>query len=215
MELRLKYEHYTHYPLDEIFLRYAILPKDSKSSRTILKSRVKKTSHLTVLTRLNLPATLDLTMWGKVNSIGDNLCLISKNKQIITVMMMEGSRSVTVLTNNGKDKLLSFIDTILSLSDDHFERVLDNGTHITYKGGEQIRIVQAQKAGVFMKPVEKAMAYSFNAITLDLETRTVPGPTTILGKETVSLEAVSAATYNGTDVSTYFITDYASSEARG
>lgn len=71
--LDLLYERYTQFPIQDLFIRYTILPNGSSLSKTNLQALTLDTSYYDSLTTINLPATLDLNKWGKVTKLNDSL----------------------------------------------------------------------------------------------------------------------------------------------
>lgn len=200
--LELIYERYTQFPIQELFLRYTFLPEDSPVARTSLSSEIIDFSHLNTLSAINLPATLDLNKWGKVNKINDSLTLIDSGRYLFTVQIDGNNRKITAVTKASVETNLSFTDTIISLCDDEFIRTMEDSKIITYKNGSQISLVHRQRDVVYVNAVPKVKAAKFNAITLDLETQRMPDN---------DLRVISAVFYDGHIYNTYFINDFTSS----
>lgn len=66
---------------------------------------------------------------------------------------------------------MSFVDDIISLEHDEFTRTMDNGKTIFYKGGVQIKLTHKHRDAVFMDTTPKDKVFSFDLVTLDLETQ--------------------------------------------
>lgn len=203
-DLKAYYERYTNYPIDDLFIRYTILPKDP-SNKTILKANVKDMTHIDSNTIIDLPATLDLSKWGTVNKVFDNLYQVSDDNKLYSVVVTGNTRIVTVTYGSLPSK--SFKDTILNELNDEFVREFSDGMKINYAGGVQTILVKKERAGAFMETVKKDKSYNFNAITMDLETRQIKTSSGYV------LEVISIAFYNGEASQTYFCMDFVSSEA--
>lgn len=164
-------------------------------------------TQLDELTNVNLPTTLDLSKWGKVNKVFDNFFQISNGKILFSVIETENVRSVSITSGNIQSK--SFKDIIVNKNKDEFVREMSNGIKIYYTGGIQTMLEQKERPAVFMKPIKKDPKYKFEAITMDLETRQVR-----VNLQSMSeLEVISIALYDGEDFLSYFCLDFVSSEA--
>jgi hypothetical protein len=83
VRLELLSERYTQFPITQLFFRYVILPQDSKLAVTRLDSGIRDTTSIETPTNIRLPATLDLSKWGKCNSIGENVTLIYRDTYVL------------------------------------------------------------------------------------------------------------------------------------
>lgn len=61
-----------------------------------------------------------LRSWGEVTEINSNLSLIDSPYGLITVQTEGDLRTVTIVDRDRKNKIVSFTDTLISLSNDHF-----------------------------------------------------------------------------------------------
>ena len=163
------YERYTQFDLNGIYLRYAILPEGV--GKPTLNSEVRDTKEVKVLTELDLPTSLDLGTWGIVNEISPSLTLVKAGDDLFTIEKSDDTRNITFVVNSGSAKGFKFTDSIISLESDEFNRTMDNGRVIYYKGGQQVMVYHPQKDAVFIEKLPKDKIYKFEAITLDLETQ--------------------------------------------
>jgi hypothetical protein len=121
----------------------------------------------------------------------------------ITVQTEGNVRTIAVLDINEKKPNLFFTDTLYNLETDYFYRDLANGTMISYSKGKLAKIHHNVRKAAYMETLPLAQEYNFSAITLDLETSKLPDNT---------LQVISAAVFDGTTFSTYFLNDFASSD---
>jgi hypothetical protein len=106
--LQTFYERYTQAPIDDLFIRYAILPSDSRVNRTILRSNLLDSTLSGSLTKINLPATLDLSQWGKVNKITANVTQVFDENILYTIVAEGNLRYVTRVLSNNVDAKVTF-----------------------------------------------------------------------------------------------------------
>lgn len=201
--LTIMYERYTQFPIDELFLRFLILPKGSRWEKVVIRPMIIETKHFESLSQINLPLTLDLTKWGKDTKLSSTLTtVLTKDGTLLTIESNGDIRSISVLVNN--EKVMSFTDTIINAAEDHFIRTLENGTVIEYLGGLQIKLQPKIKEAVYMKTLDPAKSTHFEegVITMDFETRKLKDD---------SSEVISIAIYDGKEYKTYFLNDYQSS----
>ena len=197
---------YKDFPIEGLYLRYLILSPDApKANLKAMEMKLLPGPSIKYepLTTYNLPTTLNLSKWGFLLINTPISALIRRGEHSQILVSINGNvRSVSILSNDVV--IYSFTDTVLSLELDHFTRLFEDGTLVTYKAGLQIRLQKPQKPALFMERLEKDSSHSFFASTLDLETRTDPN--------TSLLEVISACYYNGFGYGTYFINDYKNSQ---
>ena len=80
------YERYTQFPIDELFLRFLILPKGSRWEKVVIRPMIIETKHFESLSQINLPTTLDLTKWGKDTKLSSTLTtVLSEDGSLFTI----------------------------------------------------------------------------------------------------------------------------------
>lgn len=198
---------YKDFPVEGLSVRYLVLNPDAPKANLKALEMKLRTNQYEPLTVYNLPTTLDLSTWGQLLVNLSASVLISRGEHSQILVSINGNvRTISILESNQVS--YSFTDTVLSLELDHFTRLFENGTLVTYKKGVQVRLQKPQKPALFMERLEKDSSHSFFAYTLDLETRTDP--------ITNELEVISACHYHRSKwgdcfYETFFINDYENS----
>lgn len=180
---------YEQIPIDSLFVRYLVLPKDAPKS--ILKIEENKVSNMyfNPIDQNNLPTDINLSAWGNLIIDSPSLVQIKRGKYLITVSINGDMRYITILLD---DKLItSFTDHITS--EKSFTRTLKGNT-LKYEDGCVLQTIYKQDEGLFMSRAPKVKEINFNIITLDLETRNLKDK---------GLEVISAAYFDGCLISFY------------
>ncbi len=185
---------YSQIPVEKLFVRYLMLPKDAPKSQLKKVEQKVKNMYFQPLDQNNLPTDINLSAWGNILSESESLVVIERGKFMVTVSIQDKTREVSVFGNN---KLVtSFTDTIIS--EKSFTRTL-NGQTLAYGDGCVTQTVYKQDEGLFIRKAPKVKELKFNIIALDLETRNLKDK---------GLEVISAAYFDGVNSKTFFLLDY-------
>ena len=159
--------------VDELFLRYKLI-KDSKIPITINNDPqdLIETTRLTEKdVDLDLPHTMDLNLWSdNITFITKNAAFFIKNDLKHTFVINNDNTKIEVkITDLENNLVFEFSDTRESVnSSDTFQRIFKKET-ISYVNG--VKNNSFMNDTKFITKLAKDKVFSFNVITMDLETQ--------------------------------------------
>ena len=184
------------------------------------KNNMKKNKETLKISENFLPLTTDLSKWGTLKIIEGyypyqirfketNLTIETSSNLFNYVVTIKGifTEGKKVIIHNVKvtDKtfkviFMSFIDIKTEFSPDFFVRIINNSQYV-YKDGIKV-LSQKRKKAKYFTSIPKCKRFTYNFITMDLETKAING----------NLTPYCVSIYDGKRAYSFYITDYNSSD---
>ncbi len=154
----------------------------------------------------NLPATMDIEIWGDVQFISETKAIVYKkgsNREYhVEYFFNNTERYQTVELKLEDNTLLSFKDILNDKSNlSTFTRIVNKNEYIFEEG--KLLVKKIIKSVEFLTKIKRSMKNSKNILTMDLETRTI--------NEVMSSYCVSI--YDGKTTKSFYLSDYSGDTA--
>jgi hypothetical protein len=175
---------YDGIPLKNLIFSFKVIDAEDTTNKSIIRKPLKdKKKNISDIENIktfkkfgwDLPITMDLTLWGKINYETDTFVIVealnSKAKYYINIF--EHHLEVDYML--GDKKLFSFKD-IKEKNESNlntFKRYLKND--IYYFENSILILHKSKKKSRFLSPLKKVKFMNTHIITMDLETRTIDG----------------------------------------
>jgi hypothetical protein len=181
-----------------VIFTYKIWPLNSNISKA-KKSELTEKVKTTHFKGVDLPNTMDFTMWGAIIFQSDTLAFVKKKGSNIFYNINIFEKHTNVEVKQDDRILIDFTDEMMNQSNlNSFKRTLKNKIYIFVDG--EIKLKTIKKKTLFLKTQIKSFCLSEKFITMDLETRTING---IMSVYCVSI-------FDGKKVKSFFIQDFKS-----